>query len=248
MPVVIPQERRLILPEDGDGDYSIPINVLHSQRLEMGDELLLHEMARYKPDTRLREGDFVLLMARPPWMTAPVVPRTWKVRFVVTLWAWQLMKAATECGGAISLDEAVWLLETASKQTSQRANKAMIFATSYPIGKYPKTVQWLPEQLTRRTTFREPTQNWNEIINELGADYRGYEVDDDRNFVLDLEPNDYNLGKSLDRPLRAEEAMTHDLYLAGLEDWIEFPYEANEPDRLAPLDPEHDIFAKEESP
>ena len=245
MPIVIPVDRRLI-PSD-DEEYSLPINMLTDGTTE-GEEELLAALTLYRPATRFREGDLAILLEVPSHLRKrPVVPRIWKVRFVVTRWAWDLMKVATLHGGNLTASQAIMLLESYKHLEQHEYRRPLIFATGYPQGDYENSAAWLPEPLLKRLIRRETTQSWERILYNAHADYRGYDTEQFRtNFVLDLEPNNYKDGRSLQRPFDEELPLVHVLHSAGLGPYLELPYINNEPDRLQPLDPEHDQLASED--
>lgn len=247
MPIIKPQDRLVVTSDDEH--YKLSLNLLASrERLDMYDERLIQEMARFKPNTRVQEGDIVYLIRVPPWLNRrQVLPRFWKVRFVVTNWAYRLMHMAIEARGMIALEEAVAMLQAASNFTERRAMAPMVFAHGYPHGAHPDSAEWVPEQLLKRTEESELTASWDAILDEAEAPYIGYQIDHNINFDFDLQPSEYSVGRNLSRPFRAEEPVVHTLCSGGsdIEELLFLPYSQ---DNYQPpeIDPEHDIFARDE--
>jgi hypothetical protein len=241
MSIVIPCERRIICHDDES--YTLPINILDPRQLTEYDEELIAAMAEYRPRTSLREGDFVILTEIPYWLRKrETLPRCWKVRFVITSWAYDLMKLVVQYGQAMSIVEAKLMLRTAaSRQSLYDPRGPMVFGHGYPHGKYPDTAEWLPERALRRTMFQETTMPWQEIVAEAGAEYRGYDSDLGH-FLLDFAPDNYAGGSNIGRPFVKEEPLVNTLYLAGLEEMLELPYVIGDRMRIKELDRDHEVF------
>lgn len=247
MTIVAPYiERRIVCNEEED--YSFAINIFNKLGTNEMDEELLQAMLLYRPDTRFKDGDFALLMEYPNYLIRKfkgLVPRVWKIRMVITSWAWDLLKVASVHQGVITAKQAIRLLE------SQRGlgefthwGHPLIFATAFPQGWYPNSAAWIPDRFMRRLIRRQAHQKWSVMLPEQKADYRGYDTDTIRtNFMFDLEPARYQDGRDIGRPLEAEEAMVQTLYLSGLGPYMELPYKANEADRLPSIEEDHDEFA-----
>lgn len=244
MPILVPQEKRIIT--NRDETYSIPIHILSKRPLTMGDELLLQEMVRYKPATHLRSGDIVLLSRPPQWVfkRKDEAPRMWKVRWIVTYWAWRIMDTVFKTGRAITLDEAVRLLESASNFSHHRAQEPMVMCTGFPQGDHKDTAEWLPQQLLRRTTSNDENEDWPDITEQAGTHYYGYASD--KPFELDLAPDAYSKGRSLGRPFKKEEALYHDFCLQGFEEIMKFPHRRDNQHKLPRVAHDHDKFATKE--
>jgi hypothetical protein len=244
MSIIVPTERRIIC--SNDESYSLPINILGNEHtLSLHDEDLIAEMAKFRPRTRLREGDFVLLTSVPHYLKyRRILPRCWKVRFVVTRWAYELMSITLQHGGTLTLDHAKQQLERFSRMRPQDVRTPMIFAHGYPHGQYPDSAAWLPWELVRRTTFRELAMPWPEIVEEAGANYLGYDSDKlPTRFVFDVAPDNYAHGDDIGRPFRAEEPLVHTLHYAGLDEMLDLPFIVGERQRIREIDRDHDIFA-----
>jgi hypothetical protein len=247
MSIVLPKERRIICSDDED--YTIRINVLSPYGLTEEDEELLHLLSLYTPRCKFREGDIALLTHVPEYMKKgrTKLPKFWKVRFVITRWAWDLVKVATHYGSTLSAEQAMTLLENFKHYEKNEKREPLIFGHGYPHGKNKGLVTWLPYQYLRQTIHSEPTEPWEGIVHEFSAEYAGYDDNEiKRSFHWDLEPNNYHDGRNLDHPLVAEEPLVQKLYMAGLGSHLESPYIIGEPDRLRPIDRDHDVFAHEE--
>lgn len=239
--------------------YSVPVNVIDEQMISMHDEEIMAAMALYTPRTRFKTGDIVMLEYIPGHLRdpqypgyKPLIPRCWKVRFVITAWAYDLMRLAERVGGQLNIEEARMMLENAAGFHQQYDyRKPMLYCHGYPHGEYPDSAAWLPERCLRPMKLREPNEIWPEIVEEAKAHYVGY--DPDRHptlYVLDLAPDDYRSGKNLDRPFVAEEPMVDVLHFAGFEEELKIPLpvspqEVRRIDR--PVDPDHDLFGYQES-
>ena len=246
MPVVVPKARRIICSDDEQ--YQIPINILSDKPLSMHDELLIQEMTRYRPRTKIKEGDVLYLMAVPPWLwhQRDEVPRWWKVRFVASYWAYHIMSVATKVGGGVTVDHARQLLRGAANHVRGNARLPMVFAVPVPHGENANSAVWLPVELLKRTTLYEPNQHWRHIVEEFKTAYRGYELRPDIAFHFDLEPDDYAKGQNLGRPLRAEEDLVDDMCAQGFETSLHVPYKKHEADKLRAIEEDHDTFTVED--
>jgi hypothetical protein len=246
MPIVHPKSRRVVCHDHED--YNVPVAILDEKMLTMDDEELMQAMARYKPRTRFKEGDFVILTEIPDHLRwRETLPRCWKVRFVVTYWSYNLM-CITQSGGAVTLSQAINILENhKALHGATEFRKPMIYAHGYPHGEYPDTAAWLPEAMLRRTVFKETTSPWQDIVEEARAPYLGYDTDKvPTRFVLEYAPRNYRSGENLQRPFIAEEPLVNTLYFAGLEEMLEVPYVIGEQDRVARIDEDHDIYIVDE--
>jgi hypothetical protein len=247
MAIIVPTERRIIC--HNDEDYSLPINVLDERMLRIEDEELMMALAEYKPRTKFKENDFVILTSVPSYLRdRETLPRCWKIRFVITRWAYELMTVILQYGGAISVAQATTFLESMPSFDPRRMRDARIYAHGYPHGDHPDSTAWLPEALLRRTTFKETAMQWVNIVEEAGAKYRGYDTNNlPSRFVLDLAPDNYKDGANLRRPFVSEEPLVHTLCKhAGLDEILAVPYVIGEYDHVKQLDRDHDIFATAE--
>lgn len=243
MAIKLPAERRIICHDDES--YTLPVAILDEQQLSLNDEEIIAAMAIYKPRTRFKESDFVILTQVPSWLRQkPTVPRCWKIRFIVTKWAFELIRVATRYGNdKITLHQAMAMLEQYKGFDEREYRNPMIYAHGYPHGEYPDSAAWLPEQLLRRTIYRESTMTWNHIIEEAGARYLGYDTEKiPTHFCLDLAPDNYSDGSNLGRPFVPEEPLVNTLHFVGLGEMLEVPYIIGERDRVKQLDEDHDIY------
>lgn len=246
MAIIVPAERRIICHDHED--YSLPLSILQEEFLTSDDEEVMQALAAYRPRTKIKAGDFVMLEEVPIWLkNRPIQPRCWKVRFVITVYAYHLMLLVEHYGGKLGLDRAISLLESQPHPAPRDYRKPMVYGHGYPHGEYPDTAAWLPESMLRRTIYTETQMPWQDIVNEAGAEYRGFDTDQFKSrFVLDFAPDNYKQGSNLGRPFRAEEPLVHTLHFLGLGEMLEVPHIIGEPDRVRPLDRDHPIYNTED--
>lgn len=233
-----------------DESYKLNIQVLDEKMLTVDDEELIEAMAMYKPKTMFREGDLAFLLGIPDYYSdRPFLPRVWKIRFIVSYWAWNLMRLLTDRGGSMTLAQAKFYMEQNKYlHGGKEHRKPMIYAHGYPHGMYPDTAAWLPESMLRRTVMTELTQEWRPIVEESDAPFLGYDMDTHNSrFVLDIAPLKYGTGPKRKNPFRAEESLCNDLYkIQGMDQLLEIPMYPNEQDRVRRLDPDHDIYVTDD--
>lgn len=241
-----------------DPRYTVPINVIDERMLTMQDEEIMAAMAFYLPRSKFKAGDVVMLDYIPGHLRdpkypgfKPLVPRLWKIRFVIAAWAFDLMRMAEQVGGRLSLEQARITLENAAGYHQEYDyKKPMIYAHGYPHGEYPDTAAWLPERCLRQMKLREVNEIWPAIVEEARAPYLGYDPEKHPTlYTLDLAPDDYRSGHNLERPFAAEEPLVNALHFAGFEEEMAFPLavDPNEARRIdRPVDPEHDLFGSAE--
>jgi hypothetical protein len=242
MAIIVPAERRIICHDYED--YSIPLTILQEEFLTSNDEELMQALTQYRPRTKIKAGDFVMLDEIPAWLkNRPILPRCWKVRFVITAYAYHLMQLVEHHGGQLGLDQAISFLEAQPYPAPRDYRKPMVYATGYPHGEYPDSAAWLPEPSLRRTIYKETQMAWFDIVNEAGAEYRGFDSEQFKSrFALDFAPDNYKDGNNLGRPFVAEEPLVNTLHFLGLGEMLEVPHVQGEPDRVRPLDRDHPIF------
>lgn len=243
MTIIVPKERRILCADDET--YSLPINIL-DEHLSLADEELLMAMTEERPRTRFREGDFVMLTRVPPYLASKreIVPRCWKIRFIVTRFAYELWATFLHYGGALSPTQCEQLVENSPQFAPEHRWLPLIYAHGYPHGEYPDSTAWLPHTLLRRTIFNEHTMEWTSIIEEAGADYKGYDTNEINGHIsLDLSPDNYRSGSNIGKPFRIEEPLMNVLCLhQGMEEQLRVPYITGHQDRVKPMDRDHDIF------
>ncbi len=244
MPIVKPKTRQVV---SYDESYKLSVAVIDELKLTPDDEEMMQAMAMYKPRTRFAEGDFVMLMRVPDHLRArEVLPRCWKIRFIITYWAWNVLRINKQYGGKISYQQAMMMLEDYRQVNGgQEYRKPMIYCHGYPHGMYPQSAAWIPEDCLRRTMFTEFNQSWEEIVDEAQAPYLGYDVEKLRGSRIEFEvaPRNYRDGRNLKHPFRAEEPLTNQLMgIPHMDEIMETPIINANPHKLVQLDEDHDIY------
>lgn len=239
--IYIPEEPKIVCPEDPD--YELPISIVDPRGITENDEELIQAMAQHSPKTRFKAGDLGYLREVPFNLRTrnAVIPRIWKVRFVITAWAYELLATAMNHGGNIGMDRALSLLEHINFNP-MHTKKPMIYAHGYPHGVHPATAAWIPERALRRLVFREQNMPWYGVLEEAGANFYGYDTDKiPTSFHFSLAPDDYRSGSNIGKPFHHEEDVTHLLASNGLEEHMFVPIILGEKKRPT-LDPDHDVF------
>lgn len=240
--VYVSDEPKVVCPSDPN--YELPISIVDSMRLTQNDEELIQAMAQHRPRTKFKPGDLAYLTDIPFHIRTrnTVIPQVWKIRFIVTAWAYELMVVAMEHGGNIGMDHAISLLQRTKYDESQN-RKPVIYAHGYPHGHYPNTAAWMPERTLKRLVFREPNAQWQQVVEEAGASFFGY--DKERiatSFTFPMAPDDYSHGANIGRPFQHEEEVTHTACLSGLEEHLFVPLRVGGGKRPV-LDAHHDVFS-----
>lgn len=250
MPIVVPSQRNIVT--SSDDEYVLPLSILQEQLLTSEDEEIMQALARHVPNTKIRAGDFVLLRTVPEWLSKNrrVVPRCWKVRFVISQYAWNLIRVVDLYGGKLGIDRAIALMEGNRNTSLREYRKPMIYAHGYPHGKYPNSAAWLPEDRLQRTIHAEDPMEWVEIVESAHAPYAGFDTEKfNTRFILDFEPDHYADGRNIGRPFDPEEPLVNTLYFGGLEEMMEIPFIFDgQPVSRQPrgIDQDHDIFVDED--
>ncbi len=243
MPLVIPVERRIICFDDES--YSVPVEILDERMLTMEDEELIEALALYKPRCIFKQEDIVELTGVPKHLeNRELVPRFWKIRFVITRWAHHLASLALQYGGGITLSQATHMLEKHHDLGSESSKReAMIYAHGYPHGEYPDSTAWFLPHHLKKTLLRENQMTWPAIVDEAKAEYLGYDTSKfPARFCLDLAPDNYSDGRNLERPFMPEEPLVNSMYDLGLEEMLHIPFMRNERDKVRKLEEDHDIY------
>lgn len=247
--------RQMHIPNPEDERYSVPVNIIDEPMLTWDDEEVITALAMYKPRTKLKAGDVVMLEYIPGHLRDTstdyykhLLPRCWKIRFVITWWAYDLMHTAERLGGRVKISEVRQMLERAAGRHQQYDYcRPMIYAHGYPHGQYPDTAAWLPEQCLRPLKYREANEQWPEIIDEAKSRYVGYNREKHPvPYALDLAPDNYRYGENIGRPFVPEELLVHTLVFDGFEEEMNIPIPVNGDRRKIdrPVDRDHDSFRK----
>ncbi len=230
--------------------YRVPIVVLNELGLTAEEAELVQAMNEHAPETQFRDGDLVYLKRCPPRlrMQREMIPRFWKVRWVISTWAYEVHALVhnPELAGNISgIDHIVALMEAQPSYEERRNKRSMIYAHAFPHGLYPDTAMWFTESCFRKATLTEICQTWPQVLDEAKAPFYGYDRDALlANFALDMAPDYYRDGEAIGRPFDSEEATFHTAALLGMEELMMTPVDPWAIGDPHDLDPEHDIFVK----
>ena len=241
-------------------EYRLPMHILSPQSFTEEDGEFLDAMREYDPATNLKPGDVVRILEVPPYLRNKLrferrlVPVFWKVRFVVSAWAFELHNMAhalpTRFAG---IDHAVNMMEVESKLEERHYQKPFVYAHAMPHGKWPDTAAWFPGRVLRKATVREANPGWDMVLDEAKAPFLGYDEEALlRPFVLPLAPDLYGDGENIGKPFNHEEATIHTMCLLGMEDFLLGDHANGVDPRFIEsqtrpiIDPYHDIYADEE--
>ncbi len=245
--IYVPEEPKIVCPKNTN--YVLPVSIVDPLSLTPNDEELLQAMAQHSPKTKFKAGDLAYLREVPMSRKTrcAIIPRVWKIRFIVTAWAYELMGVAMNHGGNVGMDRAITLLE-ATHFDPEDARRPMIYAHGYPHGLYPRTAAWIPERVLRRIVLQEQNEPWRDVVESAGANFYGYDAERiPTSFVFSQAPDDYGSGSNIGKPFEAEEPITHAACLAGLEEYLFVPIVQGERKKApAALARDHDAFADSE--
>jgi hypothetical protein len=239
------------------GDYTLPLNIIDPSGLTPSDGEFIDLMLEHQPKTSLKEGDIVKLKEVPPYvrsrlnMQRRLIPVFWKVRFIVSAWAFEVHNLAHHYPDSVAgIDHAVAMLESQGQLPEDRYTKAVVYAHAMPHGMWPDTAFWFPRRVLKKVTFREMNPGWPTVLDEAKAPFVGY--DDEqiaRPFIFDMAPDLYGDGENIGKPFEHEEETVHTMCLLGMEPFLLGDYaDGVDPyyfsERKPLIDPEHDIFEK----
>lgn len=217
------QPTREIVARD-DPRYKLPIVVVDPSRFTRKDEELLELMSLYAPVSRFQPGELVMLREVPLNIRGVArIPRCWKIRFIVSAWAHELLKRHWMEGGRAPAHTIANTLESAGF-TPADYTRPVIFAHGYPHGLYPNSAAWLPERVLGRLPLRETNAEWRTIVEEAGSHFLGYDpAGTPAAISFEGAPDDYSKGQNIGRPFQHEEETTHTACLTGLEEILMVP-------------------------
>lgn len=232
--------------------YALPLQILDPERFTADDALLLDLMFDHRPRTNLEPGNIVQLKAVPPSLRGGLhrhgfaghVPAFWKVRYVLSLWAWSLLRLANT-KAFTNIDALISEVEHELPSNSYR--RPIVYAHGYPHGAWPDTATFFAEKHLRRTCINDGDLDtlveWPVVLDEAKADFRGYDTDSyNTAFHLDLAPDFYRDGENLGRPFDHEAAAFDTACILGLEEKMMLPTPVHLIGNRRWLDPEHDAF------
>lgn len=227
-------------------EYS-PIRILKDvTEAELG---LISAMDEYPPRTKFSPGDLATLRRAPTHLrmraiknTDGLVPTFWKIRFVVSRWAYELHNLAYM--NTMGYERAVRVLLEESNLDEKSWRVPMIYAHGYPHGMYPDSAAWLPEYSLKRVSLAEANADWELILDEAKAPFLGYDSGGvGSQILLDYAPDLYSNGENLGAPFSHEEATFQTAAIIGLEEAMVVPqHYASIGDHHPLLVPDHDIY------
>lgn len=205
--------------------YRLPVTIQDPDALTEADITNIETMKEVPPETRFKEGDLCLLkkpstlMRRRFAQENRAIPRMWKVRHTVSVWAWELSRLIESGTDILGIDHATALLEDDGIVPAM-ARRALIYCHGYPHALYPNTASWFHAASLQKLVLRESNLIWPEILNDAKTSFVGYESP--ANTIIDLAPDRYGLGTRLSRPFQHEEATTQAAASLGLEElmWV----------------------------
>lgn len=216
-------EPRIVCLEDPS--YEIPLAIVDPHGITENDQEMINGCAMYAPKTRLKRGDLVMLKEVPFQLRrrGARLPRVWKIRYVATAWAYELISQNWQHGGNLGFDRACAQIDR-SGFTPADYRKPVIYAHGYPHGFWPGSATWLPERVLMKAPFREDNATWRDIVNSAGADFYGYDAEKiPSSFAFAFAPDDYSNGQNIGKPFDHEENVTHAMCLSGLEETMFLP-------------------------
>jgi hypothetical protein len=203
------------------------------------DEQILLELDLYPPQTQFRPGNIFRLKTVPPELVASrrPIPVFWQVRFVVSLWAYEMM-AQSYNGVTGGVDRLVATLD-AQRIPPTKYRRPYVYAHGFPHALNPDTAHWFFNvKALEKVVFRDPTQDWPVILDEASAPYcPHYRAP----FVFDLAPSRYDLGQKRRNPFSFEDSTVHSMALMGFESHLFSHFDPQGIERVF-IDPEHDII------
>jgi hypothetical protein len=234
------------------GNYALPLQILDADRFTADDALLLDLMLDHKPRTSLEPGNIVQLVQVPPRLQGGLhrtglaghLPAFWKVRYVLSLWAWSILRAANE-RTAPTIDALITEVEHELPPHAYR--RPMVYAHGYPHGAWPDSATFFAERHLRRVCINDGDINdlveWPVVLDEAKASFHGYDTSAFHTaFHLDLAPDHYREGENIGRPFDHEAAAFDTACVLGLEEKMMVPTPVHLIGNPRWLDPDHDAL------
>lgn len=238
---------------DTNVEKDVPVEIIDPGRFSERETELVDALCASAPDTELKRGDLAYLTNCPAHVrrhleaTGRLIPLIWKVRFVVSLWAYEAHNLVQRCGEEIGLDRLVSLLDAHAPAALQAPDMPVVYAHGFPHGQWPDSAIWMPGDALRKIAIKDPNVRWPEILDEAGAPFHGYDPSQyRRGFVWQLAPDQYREGENIGKPMFSEEETVHTACLLGMEQLVlgalsegADPYYVGDPKII---DPDDDIF------
>lgn len=231
-----------------DPNWSAPLVILDKREIRMEDEELMAGITQYAPDTKYRPGDLAMLkdtIPRKLTVGKEEIPRIWEVRFVLSKWSMEAMLTIQSRPDVNGIDHLIALVEHHGGLLRHNYNTPIIYAHGYPHGMYPNTAAFLADWNLRRIAIREPIVGWQEIVEESGAPFFGYDQSEfSVPYGWELAPDLYGSGHKRPQPFRFEEKGVQTLCENGFEAFLFDPIIVGRTRRMPKLDDDHDLFTK----
>jgi hypothetical protein len=217
------------------------LNIIHPNDMSEDDIATISAMDAHPPRTKFKPGDLAYLRSVPQRLAFLKgdrgIPQFWEIRFVVSLWAYELMLAvhsAPYLGFAGALER----IHVPPNEYS----RPMIYAHGFPHGMNPDSATWFNEPDLRRVKIRQDTQDWRTVLDCARAPFHGIDTDNlCAPFIWDIAPDCYNSGENIGSPFSYEEATMHTASLLGLESALVVPIRP----WVHGIDRDHDVFGDE---
>lgn len=235
-------------------EYKLPIKLIGEDGdYRHDDEMLLDLMLEHPPETKLWEGDVVKLKEVPPLVrnrfreSGLGLPVFWKVRYVVSKWAFELHSIAHSFEHELDSSQLSALMSESELRPDMYGD-ALVYAHALPHGMWPDSANWFPARSLRKIVIREENPDWEIVLDEAKAPWLGINTDFlGRPFVWDMAPDLYRDGENVGRPFDHEEATINTMCSLGMEDFLLGDHSAVgehyfEEYSRPMIDPEHDIF------
>ena len=240
--------------------YVVPIQIIDPDEVTPEDVELLALFDEVPPHSKFRPGDLAMIkqVTEQLRLTRDSLPPMWQIRFVVSRYAFELMRRCRGGVRAIGLDHAVAQIEATAVQALEHrgvrlptaedikkwSSRAVIYAHGFPHGNNPDSAAWFPESCLRRLALRGENVDWRNVLDEAHAPFLGYdEGGSSAPFIFDVAPDLYSSGENLGVPFSFEEATVHTAALLGLENAFMRRVTPDEVHSgLVVIDPYHDTY------
>lgn len=211
----------------------------------------------HPPESEYKPGDLLKLRLDqlPAYIPARFggapnqVPLVWKVRFVISKWAFQVMSLLESSGAQqfVGIDNMIASVER-TKLSPHEYTKAILYVHAFPHGLNPDSALFIEERnrkgirTTERFYVREEVPQWPVVLDEARARYIGFDPSESRSsFSWNLAPDLYRDGENIGKPFVHEYATVDTMANNGLERLLFDPRIRSE---RTPIDPEHPLLVK----
>jgi hypothetical protein len=230
--------------------------ILDPGRVTEHDLEIIAALDIHPPSTEYKAGDLLKVRVdrlpshvRMRWRSPDEIPLVWKVRFVISKWAFNLMSILEQAGTDTfsGIDQAITRVES-TKLSHHRYNDAILYLHAFPHGMNPDSAIFLEEKnaqgarTTERFFLREVNPAWPVILDEARAPYVGFDPSDARMPITwNLAPDLYRDGENIGKPFEHEFATVDVMANSGLERLL---FDKRIRKERAPIDPEHPLLVQ----